>query len=136
VLHDVAMPKAPVPPAESPASFLSSDASRLVGDQRERRRCSARFSSPFEPSPPSPSRTALEFARNGYRIRVNSIHPSVIQTDMGHSASCRSTQIGDNACYIYFLVGVEVGLEDIRFYTGDDHEASANRRLPMRQDPL
>ena len=27
--------------------------------------------------------TALEFARKGYRIRVNSIHPGVIQTDMG-----------------------------------------------------
>jgi len=26
---------------------------------------------------------ALEFARRGYRIRVNSIHPGVIQTDMG-----------------------------------------------------
>ena len=26
---------------------------------------------------------ALEFARKGYRIRVNSIHPGVIQTDMG-----------------------------------------------------
>jgi 3(or 17)beta-hydroxysteroid dehydrogenase len=27
--------------------------------------------------------SALEFARKGYRIRVNSIHPGVIQTDMG-----------------------------------------------------
>lgn len=27
--------------------------------------------------------TALEFGRKGYRIRVNSIHPGVIQTDMG-----------------------------------------------------
>jgi 3(or 17)beta-hydroxysteroid dehydrogenase len=27
--------------------------------------------------------TALEFARKGYRIRVNSIHPGVIETDMG-----------------------------------------------------
>src|SRR5882724_11464929 len=26
---------------------------------------------------------ALEFARKGYRIRVNSIHPGVIETDMG-----------------------------------------------------
>ena len=27
--------------------------------------------------------TALEFGRKGYRIRVNSIHPGVIETDMG-----------------------------------------------------
>jgi 3(or 17)beta-hydroxysteroid dehydrogenase len=26
---------------------------------------------------------ALEFSRKGYRIRVNSIHPGVIQTEMG-----------------------------------------------------
>ena len=26
---------------------------------------------------------ALEFARKGYRIRVNSIHPGLIETDMG-----------------------------------------------------
>src|SRR5216684_2385904 len=32
---------------------------------------------------------ALEFARKGYRIRVNSIHPGVIQTDMGRRlAAC------------------------------------------------
>jgi NAD(P)-dependent dehydrogenase (short-subunit alcohol dehydrogenase family) len=40
---------------------------------------------------------ALEFARKGYRIRVNSIHPGVIQTDMGEQTfSARARNIGSN----------------------------------------
>jgi NAD(P)-dependent dehydrogenase (short-subunit alcohol dehydrogenase family) len=41
--------------------------------------------------------TALEFARKGYRIRVNSIHPGVIQTDMGEQTfAARARNIGTN----------------------------------------
>src|ERR1700736_6169442 len=41
--------------------------------------------------------TALEFARKGYRIRVNSIHPGVIQTDMGEQTfSARARNLGSN----------------------------------------
>jgi NAD(P)-dependent dehydrogenase (short-subunit alcohol dehydrogenase family) len=41
--------------------------------------------------------TALEFARKGYRIRVNSIHPGVIQTDMGEQTFVsRARNIGTN----------------------------------------
>src|SRR5437667_12298657 len=41
--------------------------------------------------------TALEFARKGYRIRVNSIHPGVIQTDMGEQTfAARARNRGNN----------------------------------------
>ena len=40
---------------------------------------------------------ALEFARKGHRIRVNSIHPGVIETDMGaQTFSSRARQTGSN----------------------------------------
>jgi NAD(P)-dependent dehydrogenase (short-subunit alcohol dehydrogenase family) len=40
---------------------------------------------------------ALEFARKGYRIRVNSIHPGVIQTDMGEQTfAARARNQGSN----------------------------------------
>ena len=40
---------------------------------------------------------ALEFARKGYRIRVNSIHPGVIQTDMGEQTfTARARSHGTN----------------------------------------
>lgn len=40
---------------------------------------------------------ALEFARKGYRIRVNSIHPGVIQTDMGaQTFASRAQRSGSN----------------------------------------
>jgi NAD(P)-dependent dehydrogenase (short-subunit alcohol dehydrogenase family) len=40
---------------------------------------------------------ALEFARKGYRIRVNSIHPGVIQTDMGEQTFVsRARNLGTN----------------------------------------
>src|ERR1700737_3887622 len=41
--------------------------------------------------------TALEFARKGYRIRVNSIHPGLIETDMGQQTfAMRARQQGTN----------------------------------------
>lgn len=41
--------------------------------------------------------TALEFARKGYRIRVNSIHPGVIETDMGaQTFAARARHRGNN----------------------------------------
>ena len=41
--------------------------------------------------------TALNLARKGYRIRVNSIHPGVIQTDMGaQTFAARAEQTGSN----------------------------------------
>ncbi|MCW5744928.1 MAG: glucose 1-dehydrogenase [Alphaproteobacteria bacterium] len=41
--------------------------------------------------------TALEFARKGYRIRVNSIHPGVIETDMGaQTFVSRAQTLGTN----------------------------------------
>jgi NAD(P)-dependent dehydrogenase (short-subunit alcohol dehydrogenase family) len=40
---------------------------------------------------------ALEFARKGYRVRVNSIHPRVIQTDMGDQTFVsRARNLGTN----------------------------------------
>jgi NAD(P)-dependent dehydrogenase (short-subunit alcohol dehydrogenase family) len=41
--------------------------------------------------------TALEFGRKGYRIRCNSIHPGVIQTDMGEQTFVsRAQRTGSN----------------------------------------
>src|SRR3954453_4554749 len=41
--------------------------------------------------------TALEFGRKGYGIRVNSIHPGLIQTDMGEKTFVmRAQQVGTN----------------------------------------
>ena len=40
---------------------------------------------------------ALEFARKGYRIRVNSIHPGLIETDMGQQTFvARARNVGTN----------------------------------------
>ena len=41
--------------------------------------------------------TAIEFGRKGYRIRVNSIHPGVIQTEMGEQTFvARARRTGSN----------------------------------------
>jgi len=41
--------------------------------------------------------SALEFARKGYRIRVNSVHPGVIETDMGaETFAARARNTGSN----------------------------------------
>lgn len=41
--------------------------------------------------------TALAFGRRGWKIRVNSIHPGVIETDMGaQTFSARAQQLGSN----------------------------------------
>ncbi|MEZ5844556.1 MAG: glucose 1-dehydrogenase [Hyphomicrobiaceae bacterium] len=37
---------------------------------------------------------ALSFAKKGYRIRVNSVHPGVIDTDMGNVAIARRMRVG------------------------------------------
>jgi NAD(P)-dependent dehydrogenase (short-subunit alcohol dehydrogenase family) len=40
---------------------------------------------------------ALEFSRKGYQIRVNSIHPGITETDMGHQVfTMRAHQLGTN----------------------------------------
>src|SRR5207244_7692820 len=40
---------------------------------------------------------ALEFARKGYRIRVNSIHPGTTETDMGDQVlTMRARKLGTN----------------------------------------
>ena len=40
---------------------------------------------------------ALEFARKGYRIRVNSIHPGTTETDMGDQVlTMRARNLGTN----------------------------------------
>ena len=39
----------------------------------------------------------IEFARKGYRVRVNSIHPGLIQTDMGEQTFVsRARNLGTN----------------------------------------
>jgi 3(or 17)beta-hydroxysteroid dehydrogenase len=41
--------------------------------------------------------TALEFARKGYRIRVNSIHPGTVESDMGDQVlTVRARRLGSN----------------------------------------
>jgi len=37
---------------------------------------------------------ALSFAKKGYRIRVNSVHPGVIETDMGNVAIAKRMRVG------------------------------------------
>ena len=56
---------------------------------------------------------ALEFARKGYRIRVNSMHPGTIDTDMGDQVLVtRARNLGTN---------------DIRGGASPSHRASADR---------
>jgi 3(or 17)beta-hydroxysteroid dehydrogenase len=40
---------------------------------------------------------ALEFARKGYRVRVNSIHPGTVESDMGDQVlAVRARRLGSN----------------------------------------
>jgi NAD(P)-dependent dehydrogenase (short-subunit alcohol dehydrogenase family) len=41
--------------------------------------------------------SALEFSRKGYRVRVNAVHPGLIETDMGmQSMAARARNLGTN----------------------------------------
>jgi 3(or 17)beta-hydroxysteroid dehydrogenase len=65
--------------------------------------------------------TALEFARKGYRIRVNSMHPGVIDTDMGaqtfvaraHYAGTNDTAAARQQSIAYHPMGRLGTAEDI-----------------------
>src|SRR6185503_5552932 len=65
--------------------------------------------------------TALEFARKGYRIRVNSMHPGVIDTDMGaqtfvaraHYAGTNDTAAARQTSIAYHPIGRLGTAEDI-----------------------
>ena len=49
------------------------------------------------PLPRVPAKVPLDFARKGYRIRVNSMHPGTIDTDMGDQVLVtRARNLGTN----------------------------------------